>query len=65
MRSGTAAGVTEVLPRTVLDDEEVDSVDDDWVVARGLLNAAVKGDKTLEASSLMGDGRRIAEAAGL
>ena len=61
VRRGIAAGVAAALPRMVRDDEDVDSVEAVWVVANGLLKAAVRGE-TVPRSSLMGEGRRGAWA---
>lgn len=54
VRKGWANGVAVALPRTVREDEEVDSVEDEAVVASGLLKAELMGERA--DSSLVGIG---------
>lgn len=63
VRKGWAKGVAEALPRTVREDDEVDSVEVDVVVASGLLKAALIGDSA--ESPLPGTGRLGAVFVGL
>lgn len=61
MRKGTpAAGVAGILPRIVLDEEFVDSVDDVCVVARGLPTVELTAGGAFGDSSLIGEGLRPA-----